>query len=196
MFHRRKKVIQVWNDTSKWWQNVHLKWSFTQKCLNPFCTSRPLTLDIILIPPGALDHTTEWIRSSIEEATQVMPPAEKSSDSGQSSKHLPGPTLVLNTAYIRLLTWDESKGPLPEVGAQTHSYLIELWYQIHNASLRAFLWSNILYFALTDFDYGWIEVAGDAALSSTVSKSRICSADSLQLNRRGRVRPARSCRAT
>ncbi|KAK2892768.1 hypothetical protein Q8A67_012756 [Cirrhinus molitorella] len=64
--------------------------------------------------PNALDHTTEWIKSSIEEATQAMPPAEKSSNSGQSSKPLPGPTLVLNTAYIRLLTWDESKGPLPE----------------------------------------------------------------------------------
>ncbi|XDV24996.1 hypothetical protein PO909_029003 [Leuciscus waleckii] len=64
--------------------------------------------------PNALDHTTEWIRSSIEEATQVMPSTEKSSNSGQSSKPLPGPTLVLNTAYISLLTWDESKGPLPE----------------------------------------------------------------------------------
>ncbi|KTG40892.1 hypothetical protein cypCar_00001064 [Cyprinus carpio] len=72
------------------------------------------TFNIILIHPGALDHTTEWIRSSIEEATRVMLPADKSSDSGQSGKPLPGPTLVLNTAYIRLLTWDESKGPLPE----------------------------------------------------------------------------------
>uniref|UniRef100_A0A673JP86 T-complex protein 11-like protein 2 n=1 Tax=Sinocyclocheilus rhinocerous TaxID=307959 RepID=A0A673JP86_9TELE len=62
--------------------------------------------------PSALDHTTEWIQSSIEEATRVM--RDKSSDSGQSGKPLPGPTLVLNTAYIRLLTWDESKGPLPE----------------------------------------------------------------------------------
>uniref|UniRef100_A0A672N081 T-complex protein 11-like protein 2 n=1 Tax=Sinocyclocheilus grahami TaxID=75366 RepID=A0A672N081_SINGR len=64
--------------------------------------------------PSALDHTNEWIKSSIDEATQVMPPSDKSSDSGQSGKPLPGPTLVLNTAYIRLLIWDESKGPLPE----------------------------------------------------------------------------------
>ncbi|NP_998185.1 T-complex protein 11-like protein 2 [Danio rerio] len=64
--------------------------------------------------PNALEHTTEWIKSSIEEATQIMPPAEKSSDSGQSGRPLPGPSLVLNTAYIKLLTWDDSKGPLPE----------------------------------------------------------------------------------
>lgn len=68
---------------------------------------------MILINPGALDHTTEWIKSSIEEATRVMAPADK------SSKPLPGPTLLLNTAYIKLLTWNESKGPLPEVGEQT-----------------------------------------------------------------------------
>lgn len=94
--------------------------------MDSFCTSGLLTLYILVIPPDALEHTTEWIRSSIEEATQVMPSTEKSSNSGQSSKPLPGPTLVLNTAYISLLTWDESKGPLPEVGAQTRSYHIEL----------------------------------------------------------------------
>ncbi|XP_051974474.1 T-complex protein 11-like protein 2 [Xyrauchen texanus] len=64
--------------------------------------------------PNALDHTTEWIKESVEEATHLMPPMEKSSDSGQSSKSLPGPTFILNIAYRRLLTWDESKGPLPE----------------------------------------------------------------------------------
>ncbi|TRY56492.1 hypothetical protein DNTS_008782 [Danionella cerebrum] len=64
--------------------------------------------------PSALDHTTEWIRSSIEEASLVLPPAEKSSESGDSGKALPGPTLVLNTAYLRLLTWQQSNGPLPE----------------------------------------------------------------------------------
>lgn len=64
--------------------------------------------------PSALDHTTEWIKASIEEATRLMPPAEKSSDTKQGSRSLPGPELVLNTAYLKLLAWDESKGPLPE----------------------------------------------------------------------------------
>ncbi|XP_056091740.1 T-complex protein 11-like protein 2 [Rhinichthys klamathensis goyatoka] len=76
--------------------------------------------------PNALDHTTEWIRSSIEEATQVMSSTEKSSNSGQSCKPLPGPTLVLNTAYISLLTWDESKGPLPETIITDESRLQEM----------------------------------------------------------------------
>lgn len=49
-----------------------------------------------------------------------MRPADKSGDSGKGKKSLPGPILVLNTAYIKLLTWDESNGPLPEVGEHTH----------------------------------------------------------------------------
>ncbi|XP_051977119.1 T-complex protein 11-like protein 2 [Xyrauchen texanus] len=63
--------------------------------------------------PNALNHTTEWIKGSIEEAIRIMPPA-KGSDSGQSGKSLPGPMLLLNVAYLRLLTWDKSNGPLPE----------------------------------------------------------------------------------
>lgn len=77
---------------------------------------------------GALDHTTEWIKASIEEATRLMPPADKSGDSDKGKKSLPGPILVLNTAYIKLLTSDESKGPLPEVGKQTHTAYRNLSY--------------------------------------------------------------------
>ncbi|KAA0720998.1 T-complex protein 11-like protein 2 [Triplophysa tibetana] len=76
--------------------------------------------------PGALDHTTEWIKASIEEASQLMPLADKSGDSGKGKKSLPGPILVLNTAFIKLLTWDESNGPLPETLMTDEVRLLEM----------------------------------------------------------------------
>ncbi|XP_045555960.1 T-complex protein 11-like protein 2 isoform X3 [Salmo salar] len=64
--------------------------------------------------PSALDHTTEWIKSSLEEVLFSMPTVEQPNGHGKAGKALPSPFLVFNSGFIRLLTWDYHKSPLPE----------------------------------------------------------------------------------
>ncbi|KAM9401830.1 T-complex protein 11-like protein 2 isoform 1-T1 [Salvelinus alpinus] len=64
--------------------------------------------------PSALDHTTEWIKSSLEEVLFSMPTMEQPNSHGKAGKALPSPFLVFNSGFIRLLTWDYHKSPLPE----------------------------------------------------------------------------------
>ncbi|XP_071188340.1 T-complex protein 11-like protein 2 isoform X4 [Salvelinus alpinus] len=64
--------------------------------------------------PSALDHTTEWIKSSLEEVLFSMPTVEQPNGHGKAGKALPSPLLVFNSGFIRILTWDYHKSPLPE----------------------------------------------------------------------------------
>ncbi|CDQ83783.1 unnamed protein product, partial [Oncorhynchus mykiss] len=64
--------------------------------------------------PSALDHTTEWIKSSLEEVLFSMPTVEQPNGHGKVGKALPSPLLVFNSGFICLLTWDYHKSPLPE----------------------------------------------------------------------------------
>lgn len=66
-----------------------------------------------LLSSDALDHTTSWIKSVLEELLSANIPTEQTQGKGQRA--LPGPFQILNTAFLCILTWDYDKGPLPEV---------------------------------------------------------------------------------
>ncbi|KAL3048180.1 hypothetical protein OYC64_006870 [Pagothenia borchgrevinki] len=61
--------------------------------------------------PSALNHTTSWLKSALEELTNI--PEEQTHSQGKGQL-FPGPFLVLNTAFLRILTWENDKSPLPE----------------------------------------------------------------------------------
>lgn len=85
--------------------------------LNERCQSLLNAIQMtVLTSSGALDHTTEWIKSSLEEVLFSMPTVEQPNGHGKAGKALPSPFLVFNSGFIRLLTWDYHKSPLPEVG--------------------------------------------------------------------------------
>ncbi|KAG9345686.1 hypothetical protein JZ751_008830 [Albula glossodonta] len=71
--------------------------------------------------PNALDHTTDWIKTSLEELLLSIP-----SGPDKNVRALPSPTLVLNTAYIKLLSWDYEKHPIPETLMTDEERLREL----------------------------------------------------------------------
>ncbi|XP_076152804.1 T-complex protein 11-like protein 2 [Alosa pseudoharengus] len=81
--------------------------------------------NILQTTPNALDHTTGWIKASLEEAIQAMPPAEKSGDPDKAVKALPGPALVMNTAFVRLLMGTH-EDPLPETLMTDQGRLVEM----------------------------------------------------------------------
>ncbi|MEQ2260078.1 wD repeat domain, partial [Xenotaenia resolanae] len=64
--------------------------------------------------PTALNRTTSWIQSALEELLSATMPPGKSDDAGKSQRALPGPIQILNTACLRFLTWDFSKALVPE----------------------------------------------------------------------------------
>lgn len=66
----------------------------------------------LITSSGALDNTTSWIKTTLEELQSTIVPTEQTKDQG---KVVPGPFQVLNTALLAVLTWDYEKGPLPEV---------------------------------------------------------------------------------
>lgn len=49
---------------------------------------------------------------ALEELQSASVTTEQTKNQG---KVVPGPFLVLNTAFLGILTWDYGKGPLPEV---------------------------------------------------------------------------------
>ncbi|XP_028252622.1 T-complex protein 11-like protein 2 [Parambassis ranga] len=62
--------------------------------------------------PSALDHTTSWIKGALEE---LCPPAVSSEQTnGKGQRVMPGPLHILSAAFLRILTWDFYKSPLPE----------------------------------------------------------------------------------
>ncbi|KAM3858797.1 T-complex protein 11-like protein 2 [Diretmus argenteus] len=75
--------------------------------------------------PRALDHTTSWIKSSLQELLSATNPK----DQGKGLQVLPGPFLVLNTAFLHILTWDY-KSPLPETMMTDESRLREIQCQL------------------------------------------------------------------
>lgn len=63
----------------------------------------------------ALDHTTLWIKSALEELLSTSIPPEQNKGQGKGQQVAPGPFQVINTALLSMLTWDYDKKPLPEV---------------------------------------------------------------------------------
>lgn len=79
--------------------------------------------------PTALDRTTAWIRSAMEE----LLPAGWGSDGVKGRVSLPGPGQILNTAYLQILTWDYSQSPLPETFVSDERRLQDLQQQLQQS---------------------------------------------------------------
>lgn len=62
---------------------------------------------------GALNHTTLWLKSALEELTNNI--REEQTHSQGKGQLVPGPFQALNIAFLHILTWDNDKSPLPEV---------------------------------------------------------------------------------
>ncbi|XP_013859666.1 T-complex protein 11-like protein 2 [Austrofundulus limnaeus] len=80
--------------------------------------------------PTALNNTTSWIQSAVEELLSASVPTEKPSDSEKGFRALPGPYQILNTAFFHILKWDFSKGPVPETWMTDETRLEELQWQL------------------------------------------------------------------
>lgn len=62
--------------------------------------------------PDALNNTTAWIKSALEEL-QASIPSDRSQ--GKDQRIVPGPLQILGVAFLQILTWDYNRNPLPEV---------------------------------------------------------------------------------
>lgn len=74
--------------------------------------------------PNALDNTTQWIKSALEE----LQSAGSSSQEKQSA--VPGPFQVLNAAFLYVLTWEYNKNSLPETLMTDEGRLREIQQQL------------------------------------------------------------------
>ncbi|TKS90791.1 T-complex protein 11-like protein 2 [Collichthys lucidus] len=72
--------------------------------------------------PRALDNTTLWIKSTLEELQSATIPTEQ--------RATPGPFHVLNTAFLGILTWDHNKSPLPETWVTDETRVREVQWQL------------------------------------------------------------------
>ncbi|MBN3276141.1 T11L2 protein, partial [Polyodon spathula] len=77
--------------------------------------------------PSALDHTTEWMKESLDELMAVKPCTSSSSSGAENlTSGIPSPMSVLNNFYIKLLDWDCQKKVLPETLITDETRLLEL----------------------------------------------------------------------
>uniref|UniRef100_A0A1A8GNT0 T-complex 11-like 2 n=1 Tax=Nothobranchius korthausae TaxID=1143690 RepID=A0A1A8GNT0_9TELE len=83
--------------------------------------------------PNALIITTSWIQAAIQELLSVRKPAELSNDPEKIVQGLPGPSQIINAAFLRLLTWDFSKSSVPETWVVDETQLEEIQRQLKQA---------------------------------------------------------------
>ncbi|XP_070848507.1 T-complex protein 11-like protein 2 [Chaetodon trifascialis] len=81
--------------------------------------------------PNALMHTTSWIKSAVEELQSATVP--KGQENGQPA--VLGPFQILNTAYLRMLTWDYSKDTVPETLMTDEMRLREIQQQLQQCQM-------------------------------------------------------------
>ncbi|XP_070709627.1 T-complex protein 11-like protein 2 [Pempheris klunzingeri] len=75
--------------------------------------------------PSALDHTTSWIKSALEELSATIP-----TEQTKGQRAVPGPFQVLNVAFLGILTWDYDKSPLPETWVTDEARVREIQWQL------------------------------------------------------------------
>lgn len=80
--------------------------------------------------PNALDRTTSWIKSALEELLSATGPSEQISNQGKGQRAMPGPFQILNAAFLHILTWDYKKDRLPETWMTDESRLQEIQWQL------------------------------------------------------------------
>ncbi|AWO98134.1 putative T-complex protein 11-like protein 2 [Scophthalmus maximus] len=78
--------------------------------------------------PNALNHTTSWIKSVLEELLPTTIPTGQTQRKGQQA--VPGPFQILNFAFVRILTWDYNKSPLPETWITDETRLREIQWRL------------------------------------------------------------------
>uniref|UniRef100_A0A1A7YQ26 T-complex 11-like 2 n=1 Tax=Iconisemion striatum TaxID=60296 RepID=A0A1A7YQ26_9TELE len=83
--------------------------------------------------PNALNITTSWIQAAIEELLAGKNPAEFSKDPEKIVQGLPGPSQIINTAFLHLLKWDFSKSSVPETWVTDETQLQEIQRQLKQA---------------------------------------------------------------
>ncbi|XP_059894746.1 T-complex protein 11-like protein 2 [Gadus macrocephalus] len=86
--------------------------------------------------PSALDHTTSWIRGALEELLGVMSPPGQSSGPGKGQRALPGPFLVMDTAFLRILSWDPAT-LFPETLMTDEGRLLAIQKELHQLEVVA-----------------------------------------------------------
>ncbi|KAF3705177.1 T-complex protein 11-like protein 2 [Channa argus] len=81
--------------------------------------------------PSALDHTTSWIKSALEELLSATIPTEQPNNQSKGQQGRPGPFQVLNAAFLHILTWDYQKSPpLPETWMTDEIRLREIQWKL------------------------------------------------------------------
>lgn len=85
---------------------------------------RAMFQNILEKTPNALDHTTSWIKSVLEELQSTT------EQSQGKERAVPGPFQILNTAFLHILMWDYSKGPLPETWTTDEIRLREIQWKL------------------------------------------------------------------
>ncbi|XP_034382335.1 T-complex protein 11-like protein 2 [Cyclopterus lumpus] len=79
--------------------------------------------------PSALEHTTSWIKSTLEELSTSIT-KQPTGGQGKGQRLMPGPFQVLNVAFLRILTWDYDKSPLPETWMTDETRLREIQWRL------------------------------------------------------------------
>ncbi|TNN56249.1 T-complex protein 11-like protein 2 [Liparis tanakae] len=79
--------------------------------------------------PSALNHTTSWIKSTFEEMSTSITKGPTDGQ-GKGQRLMPGPYQVLNVAFLRILTWDYDKSPLPETWMTDEMRLRQIQWQL------------------------------------------------------------------
>lgn len=80
--------------------------------------------------PNALDRTTSWIKSALEELLSATGPSEQISNQGKGQRAMPGPFQILDAAFLHILTWDYTKSRLPETWMTDETRLQEIQWQL------------------------------------------------------------------
>lgn len=80
--------------------------------------------------PDGLNKTTSWIKSTIEELQSAAILTEPTEGQGKGQPAVLGPFQILNTAFLRLLTWDYNKNILPETLATDEARFQEIQVQL------------------------------------------------------------------
>lgn len=75
--------------------------------------------------PNALNNTTQWIKSALDELQS------SGSSTEEKQKAVPGPFQVLNTAFLHVLTWDYNKNTVPETLMTDEARLREIQEQLY-----------------------------------------------------------------
>ncbi|XP_063783913.1 T-complex protein 11-like protein 2 isoform X2 [Pseudophryne corroboree] len=91
--------------------------------------------EILEKSPDALNQTIEWIRQSLEAATEERSQKSSSGENGVTMESL-SPTLVLNSGFVKLLHMDYNHA-VPETLLTDDLRIQELKYKLHQVKLLA-----------------------------------------------------------